>query len=57
MGNDPFSNGYAAGIEGAGQCPHLTFSPAWLLWHAGEAVGHQVACAQLEFIFQNFPQD
>lgn len=57
VASDPFSDGYAAGVACEGLCPHLPFSASWLLWHAGEFAGHQTACAQLEFIFLNFPQD
>lgn len=57
MQTGPYSDGYAAGITGEGLCPHLPFSVDWMLWQAGEFVGHQTVCAQMEFIFLNFPQD
>lgn len=57
MANDPYSNGFAAGISGEGENPHRAYSVDWLFWHAGEFAGHQTACTQLEFILLNFPQD
>lgn len=57
MAPDPFSDGYAAGVEGCNDCPHRLWSIEWCLWHAGHHVGHQLMCAQLEFIMLNFPQD
>lgn len=57
MGRDAFFDGYAAGAEGRDDCPHWPLTPAWCLWHAGHHAGHQMMCAQLEFIMLNFPQD
>jgi len=57
LGEDPFSNGYAAGVEGASENPHRAGSVDRWFWHAGNSAGHQVLCAQLEFILANFPQD
>jgi hypothetical protein len=59
LGDDPYSNGYAAAIDlySAQACPHSFWSVDWWWWHFGNYCGHQVLCTQHEAIFLQFPQD
>lgn len=57
LGNDPYSNGYAAAFELSSHCPHLLWSFDWWCWQWGNYVGHQALCAQHEMIFLQHPQD
>jgi hypothetical protein len=57
---NPFAHydaGYEAGLQCHDRCPHLPFTFGWFWWQAGFFVGHQVLCAQMEFIAAHHQED
>lgn len=50
---NPFEEGYYAGLVNDRECPHVLFTPSWLLWHAGNDAGVRVHCAAVETVYAN----
>lgn len=51
MGNDPYHDGYYAGLVNDRDCPHPPWSVLALVWHVGNQVGLTMHCAIVEAVY------
>lgn len=49
--NNPYEDGYYAGLVNDRDCPHALWSLHWFPWHLGNSAGLTVHCHVVETVY------